>query len=105
MNGAVTWEAVSYFVGLAGIFGGVVWAIHQRIATVKERIEQVRAHTARDLDAFKLIVSERYIRSEALEKIEAKQIASETRMTEAMKGLTARIDTLLARFSPKDSAD
>lgn len=103
MTGPITWEAIAYLVGIASVLGGAWWAVHVRITTLKERVEQVRAHSARDLDAFKLMVSERYIRAEDLDKIEKRLIDSESRMTKAFETLTARIDALVERLPVKNS--
>ena len=111
MTGPITWEAIAYLMVLVASLGGVWLKIEARIKAkdveiiaVKERLEQVRAHGARDLDAFKLIVAERYIRAEDLDKIEKRQIESETRMTKAIEKLAERIDRLL-RVAVKSSED
>jgi phosphoenolpyruvate carboxylase len=89
MNGAITWDAIAYFVSLGGAIGAVWWFIHSRISKLE-----------RDLSDYKLHIAEKYIKSEALEKMEEKLTAQETRTQAALEKLTGRLDTLLDTIVP-----
>lgn len=51
-----------------------------------------------DLQIWKLDVAQNYIRSEAMEKLEERQIARETRILTTLEGLGSRIDRLVERM-------
>lgn len=87
MTGAITWDQIVGLVTLASTVGTLWWFLQKQITA------GVKA-----LDEYKLLVSERYIRSENLQKLEERLLASEARMIASIEGLGDRIDRLVDRM-------
>jgi uncharacterized coiled-coil protein SlyX len=100
MDGPVTWGAIEYFVAMLVAVSGVcalVWRLFQgNIKALVTRIEKVESEFA----AHKMKIAEEYLKIEALERFEAKMLASEARTQEGLRALTNRLDTLLDQLIP-----
>lgn len=92
MNGAVTWETIFGLIALASAVGGLWWRIQQAVSNVRD-----------ELTAFRLEVAKDFIRSEHLQKMEERIVATETRTLTAIEALTKRIDRLIEQM-PKARA-
>jgi hypothetical protein len=111
MEGAITWQAVAFFIGLLLPIGGTmfgVWAYIDRqiktaaaagaarteaFATVMTgRIETLE----KDISEYKLHVSEKFIKAGDLEKMERRLMDTEARTLAALEQLSKRIDSLIS---------
>lgn len=90
MSGAITWNDILTLLTIAGSVGGMWWFLQSQITA------GVRA-----LDEYKLLVSEKYIKSESLQKLEERLLASEARMIASIDTLSDRIDRLVDRLPAK----
>lgn len=87
MTGAITWEALAYFVGL-------LVPITAAIIFVLRKINNVH----NDLLQYKLDAADKYVQSQHLEKLERQLISSETKMIASIDALTKRLDSLIDKM-------
>lgn len=87
MEGVITWEMVTYIVGLAATVGGGIFAIYKRIGAVEATMAN-----------YKLFVAENYIRNEHLERLEKRHSEELVRLTNAIESLSKRIDTVIGEL-------
>lgn len=93
MSGAITWNDILTLLTIAGSVGGMWWFLQSQITA------NVKA-----LDEYKLVVSEKYIKSENLQKLEERLLASEARMIASIDSLSDRIDRLVDRLPMKTTS-
>lgn len=91
-------------VSIATVIGGGLSAFAFQRASVQVAISKAEeayelANCSRDdLAAFKQTVAEKYIRSDDLNKMEHRLVASEARMMASLESLASRIDALIDRM-------
>jgi len=90
MSSAITFEDIKTLIAVIGPLGGMWWYLQAQIT--KNRT---------DLDEYKLLVSEKYIKSENIQKLEERLLASEVRMIASIDSLSDRIDRLVDRLPAK----
>ncbi len=102
MNGPVTWETLSWVIGVCSIVGAIVsgflWKIHYDINAVKKEAADDAEANAKELATHKIHVAETYI-SKAGHRETTDQILR------AIEGLGGRIDTLFTGRRSRGSSE
>jgi len=76
--------------GIVSFMAGIVWNIWKKVI-----------ENGKSLDAYKLEVAEKYVKSEQLIALEKENAVRDERLHGTMTALTSRIDRMLERFDSR----